>query len=153
MSFTLRVTDTAMNNRQTTVTVQVERENPERALKLSLAAFSRAFATSAVDIISDQLVTRGENRFTLNGRTLGLGHDAVPPLFEEEPAQASAARRAASAGAGLDLWADDNPEAGYMTTRDLLAQSSFHYTPGANDEAPDTPGFRSVWGRCRPRQL
>ena len=149
LNFDLTVTDDGTPQRMATavVTVRVGRSS-ERALEKTLAAFGRAFAADAVDMISNHLggfgTSADASRLTLGGREIMWGgaegadaaahslHSSGPLRKQSDP---------------WNLWEDDEAEAeiNYMSTRSLLEKSAFHY---ALSDADGARSARSVWGRA-----
>ena len=140
LTFTLMVTNTNGPSSTATLTVTVGRSS-ERALQKTLAAFGRAFAADAVDMISGHLAGNGAatttNRFTLGGQEI-MRDDTSNP----EGAALALENQSNPWG---DIWQDDNPDINYMSTRALLEKSAFHYTLS---DSGNGSGARSVWGRA-----
>ena len=143
-------------------------------MEKTLAAFGRAFAADAVDVIGGHLAgnrTATTNRFTLGGQEImrdgaedhsagyapavipaNAGHMPGAKLRGAQPEERVSGTIRAIQGGHTDqsspwgdIWQDDNPDINYMSTRALLEKSAFHYTLSDSDGS----GYaRSVWGRA-----
>ena len=133
-----------------------------RALELTLAAFGRAVAAGAVDAINEHLRTpTSADRFVLGGqeidfsprrlacaRRLPLKEEVTAPEFECDADAAELAWGEPGGVGGGDIWSDDEPDINYLSTRDLLARSSFDYTLSDTAGADGANAPWSLWGRA-----
>ena len=124
-----------------------------RTLRFALAAFGRALAAGAVEVLGEHFISASNgptDRFTLGGQEIDLsprslacagcsaGDPAVHSLLEGEPG--------GHAPAPWDFWQDDDPATiNYMSSRELLSRSSFNYAFNKDDNVHD--GAFSMWGR------
>ena len=141
LTFTLTVTANGLSSPALEVTIQVGRTS-ERALQKTLAAFGRAFAADAVDMISGHLAGNGTaaaNRFTLGGREIPAqaGIQKAPALALENQSNPRG-----------NIWQNDNPRINYLSTRALLTKSAFHYNLSDSGSTGSGSGALSIWGRA-----
>ena len=141
-TYTYTATDNDATNPDSvelTFTITIGQFGSERALQKTLAAFGRAFAADAVDMISGHLADNGTaatNRFTLGGREIPAQSYAPAEALEKE-----SDRRG-------NIWQNDNPRINYLSTRALLTKSAFHYNLSDSDSTGSGSGALSIWGRA-----